>query len=375
MRKGLAAAGVVALITAGSAACGADKTTPQGKVGDAFQKLGGQNTVTLGLGFSGSADQIYASMKNEDDFTRDDAKLLSSLHLTLAASSQKSFSVLGKSKSAKGGAASFALSTDDSGGKPLAEVRAVGQKAYLRIDIKGLEKLDTSSSDSGSMGEINQFVDGADQLPASLASVKAALKGQWVSIDPKAFASFAKSLGGSSDSAGSGSSGSATPTLNANTEKQVVAGLRKALSANATYTDLGTKNGADHVKVTVAARQFTKDAATDLAPVLKQIPDFKASDLTDAENAKGVPDKNLSVDVAIKNGSISTVSFDVAQLDSQATGALPLTLTLDGSAKPISAPAGAQVLNPQDIIGLVMSGAGGGSDDSSSSSSSVTSSF
>src|SRR4051812_33524840 len=103
MRKGLAAAGVVALITAGSAACGADKTTPQGKVSNAFEKLGSEKTVTLGLGFDGSVDQIYAAMKGEDDFTRDDAKLLASLHLTLTGSSQKSFSVLGKSADSKDG--------------------------------------------------------------------------------------------------------------------------------------------------------------------------------------------------------------------------------------------------------------------------------
>lgn len=383
MRKGLAAAGVVALISAGSAACGADKTTPQGRVGDAFQKLGHQNTLTVGLGFDGSADQIYSAMSSEDGFTRSDAKLLSSLHVSLAVSSQKSFSVLGKSPSDKGGAMAFSLSSDDSGANGLAEVRVVDQKVYLRVDIKGLEKLDTSSADSGGIAQFNQFVDGADQLPSNLASIKAALKGQWVSIDPKAFTAFAKSMAGANggSSTGSGDSGAAglpfgagTPTLDAKTRQQLVDGLRKALSTNVTYTELGSKGGADHVKVSVPARQFTKAVAADLAPALKQVPGFKPSDLTDMENAKGVPNKTLSVDVAIKNGGISSVSFDIAQLDPKVHGSLPLVLSFKGSAASISAPAGALTLNPQDIMGLVMSTISG-SHDGSTSGSTDTSGF
>ena len=387
MRKGLAAAGVVALITAGSAACGADKTTPQGRVGDAFQKLGHQNTLTVGLGFDGSADQVYSAMSAEDGFTRADAKLLSSLHISLAVSSQKSFSVLGKDPSGKGGAMSFSLTSDDAGGGALAEVRAVDQKVYLRFDIKGLEKLDTNGADSGSMAQLNQFVDGADQLPSNLASVKAALKGQWVAVDPKAFTAFAKSMAGAnggstSGSTGSGDSGTAglpfgagTPALDAKTRRQFVDGLRKALSTNVTYTELGSRNGADHVKVSVPARQFTKDVAADLAPALRQIPGFKPSDLTDMENAEGVPDKTLSVDVGIKNGGVSSVSFDIAQLDAKVHGSLPLVLSFKGSAASISAPSGASTLNPQDIMGLVMSGIGGSHDTSSSFGSSDASGF
>ena len=77
MRKGLAAAGVVALITAGAAACGNEEpSTPQGKVSNAFIKLGEQKSVTLGLSFDGTPDQIYAALKDQDDFKRADADLL-----------------------------------------------------------------------------------------------------------------------------------------------------------------------------------------------------------------------------------------------------------------------------------------------------------
>jgi hypothetical protein len=369
MRKGLAAAGVVALISVGSTACGSDTTTPQGKVNNAFEKLGKQNTVTLSLGFDGSTDDIYAALKDEDDFNRDDAKLLSTLHLSLSVSSHKSFSLLGKDagKDGKDSAVAFALSNDDSGKSSLAEIRYVDQKAYLKVDLKGLEKLAPGSGTA----PLDQFIAQADQLPSSLASVKAAIKGQWVSLDPKAFQEFAKSLGNSgtgsasSDSADSPLSGlTDTPKVDAATQKRIYAALKKALSTNVTYKDLGSHDGADHIQVSAPARQLAQALSDSLTPVLKDLPGYDAKDL----DPSGVPNKTLSVDVAIKGGSLSAVTFDVAQLDSGAKGKLPLTLSLNGSAESISAPDGAQVLNPQDIVGLFMSAMPGSGDDDSSSS-------
>jgi hypothetical protein len=371
MRKGLAAAGVVALISIGSVACGTDKpTTPQGKVSDAFAKLGKQNTVTLDLSFGGSSDQIYSAMKDEDDFTQADAKLLSTLHITMAASSKQQFSLLSHAKSAQGTASDFALTSEDGGGTNLLEFRTIDKKVYLRFDIHALEKLDVdpSASDTAAIDKFNsQFLDKADSLPESLASVKAALKGQWISIDPKAYLQFVQSLAGQMG----GQDATTTDQLSnlkfdAATRKKVMDAVRAALTKDATYKDLGSKGGADHVQVSVPAQQFAKDLGTGLAPVVRQFPGVKDSDITSFESADGVPAKTVTADVAIKDGSISTVTFNVGQLDSGVVGSLPLQLGFTGSAKAITAPAGAQVLNPQDIMGLAMSMAGGGSADDSS---------
>jgi hypothetical protein len=372
MRKGLAAAGVVALITAGSAACGTDHTTPQGKVDKAFSTFGGQNTVTLGLAFDGSADQIYASMKDEDDFTRDDAKLLASLHLSLGVTTQKSFKLLGKAHTAQGGAFTLALSTDESGDTSLAEIRVVDQKLFLHADVKGLEKL-APNQNSSDIQQLNQFLAQADQLPSSLNSVKAALKGQWISIDPKAFADFAKSMSdNSSGDSGFGSgddSGSdplagglpGVPKIDAATRAKIVDALRQAFTTNVTYKDLGNHDGADHVQVTAPAKQLAKAIDDGLTPVLKGIPGYDSTALSGLQD---VPNKTISADVGVKDGKLTSITFDLAQLDDQATGKIPLTLTIDGSAKAISAPPGAQVVNPQDIVGLVMSGLGKNDSDS-----------
>lgn len=367
MRKGLSAAAVVALISAGAAACGGDDpASPQGKVSDAFQKLGKQNTISVDLGFSGTSAQIYSAMKDEDGFTQADADLLASLHLTVGGSSQKSLDLLGKSfgkdkDATKDSSAGFVLSTDGAGGKKLIEVRAVGQKVYLRADIKGLEGLDTDKSDAGDIAGFNQQY--LDTLSSTPGSVGAALTGKWVSIDPTVWSAFVKSALAAQ---GGGTTNSATPTLDAQTQNQIVTGLRAALTKDATFTDGGSKGGADHVKVTVPAQQFAKDVATDLTPALKQIPGMKQSDLDKFQQAEGVPNKKVTADVAIKDGSIASITFDLHQLDSESTGPLPLTLGFRGSAAPISAPAGAVALNPQDVIGAITSNlhSGDGSDDS-----------
>lgn len=370
MRKGLAAAGVVALIATGSAACGADTpTTPQGKVTNAFEKLSNQKSLTMELAFDGSAEEIYSALKNEDDFTQDTAKVLSDLRLSLAVSSEKSFNVLKGTE--KGSSGYFRLATDEARDKGLFEVRVVDQKVYLRVDIKGLENLSPSAANSSGVKEFNEFLDGADDLPSSLAAAKAALKGEWISIDPKAFAEFAKSMskdmGDGEDSPLAGLPD--TKALDAKSQKKAVAALRAAFAHNATFADLGKRDGADHVKVTVPARQFAKEFVNGLGSLTDQIHDFKLSDVDK------VPNKSFSVDVAIKKGIVTGLTFDIAQLDTDATGKLPLTLSLDNNVAPITAPQGAKLLNPQDLLGLAMSGFSSSEDSDSGSGSDSDSIF
>ena len=379
MRKGLAAAGVVAVIAAGSAACGtATPTTPEGKVKNAFGKVGEQKSVTLGLHFSGSADQIYAAMKGEDDFTKADATMLAGLRVAMSLGSDKALKDVQEGD--KAGSIGFQLSNGADGKQNLIEVRSVKQKLYVRANLKALTKLDTSGSDSSDVAELNQFLADADKLPSSLGSVKAALKGQWITIDPKAFTDFAssmlKNMGNLGGTSGSGTAKipglPGTKGLDAKTQHQVLTALENAFQRDAKVTDAGNHDGADHLKVTVPARQFTKDVTSAVGPLLKDLPGTSAGmlkSLTDPESLKDVPNRTIAVDLALKGGELSAITFDVAQLDTQAKGTLPLVLSVDGGADPVSAPAGAKQLNPQDLVGLVMSGLGGNGSKSSGSSS------
>ncbi|MEU6848557.1 hypothetical protein ABZ901_01250 [Actinacidiphila alni] len=366
MRKGLAAAGVVALIAAGSAACGtAAAATPDVKVKKGLDKLSDEKALSLGLHFGGSADQIWSSLQGEDDFTKDDAALLAKLRVDLSLSAGKALKDVKEGDTSSG---AFKISADGSGKKSLLELRSVDKKLYVRLDLKGFEALDTGTSSKKDLAELDKFLGSADDLPSSLGSVKAALNGDWVSIDPKAFGDFAKSM---SKNAGGDSPLGALPDtskgLDAKSQKQLVDGLRKALKDNAKFKDLGHHDGADHVQVTVPARQVAKELEASLGSLTKQIPDFKPSDLDD------VPNKSVSLDVAVKGGKVSAITFDAAQLDDGAKGKLPIVLDVDTDADAVEAPSGAKTLNPQDIMGLIMYSFGGGPDSSSGSGSSDSS--
>ncbi|CAG6398621.1 conserved hypothetical protein [Actinacidiphila cocklensis] len=374
MRKGLAAAGVVALITAGAAACGNEEpSTPQGKVSNAFIQLGEQKSVTLGLSFDGTPDQIYAALKDQDDFKRADADLIAGLRVSTSFSADKALAELsGDDKGISFGVEVAGGASGKSEGKTLIGLRSVDQKAYVQVDLKGLAALDTTG-DAG-LSDITGMLGSVDQLPSSFGSIKTLAKGGWVSIDPKAFAEFAKTLGddASGDSASGSGSGSGSddgsddsplgglglpsglptglPTdLAHKTFAELLAPLQKSLTKDAKITDLGSQDGADHLKVSVPARSLAQDLKSSLGSMAKVLPGDLQKSLDD------VPNKTVALDVAVKGGKLTHVSVDLAQFDDTIHGKLPLGLSVDGGADPVKAPAGAQQLNPQDLMGALMS--------------------
>lgn len=364
----------MALITAGAAACGNDEpSTPQGKVTNAFTNLGDQKAVTVGLSFDGSAQQIYAAMKDQDDFDLSDAKMLAGLRISAALSSPKPFAEVKQGD--KGGNLGLSVASGASDGKDgttLVGLRSVDQKVYVKVDLKAIAKLDPSDKD---FQELDSLVGSADQMPSNYASVKALVKGGWVSLDPKAFEDFFKSLGsqggdtsGDSDSSGDdplaglglpGGLPTALPTdLAGKSLTQLIGPLRESLTRDAKLTDLGTTDGADHIRASIPARTLAKDLENGLGSLSKSLPGNVTKDLDD------VPNKTVNVDLAIKGGKLTHITVDLAQLDDTIHGKLPLDLSIDGDAAPVSAPSGAQQLNPQDLMGLVMAQLGGSDDGS-----------
>jgi hypothetical protein len=188
-----------------------------------------------------------------------------------------------------------------------------------------------------------------------------------VSLDVNAFTDFFKSLGGGSGS-DSGDSDLGLPSdlptavpsdLAGKTFSQLITPLHDALTKDAKLTDLGNKDGADHIQATIPARTLGKDFKswlTSLGPLSKELPgDFdKALD--------EIPNKSVTLDLALKGGELRGITVDLAQLDDTTHGSLPFTVSLDGSAAQIDAPKGAKQLNPQDLVGLAMQQFGGDED-------------
>lgn len=323
----------------------------------------------MGVSFDGTPEQIYAALKDQDDFKRADADMLGGLRISTSFSADKALAeVKGDDKGTSFGLEVAGGATGKSEGKTLVGVRSVGQKAYVQVDLKGLAALDTTG-DTG-LSDLTGMLNSVDQLPSSFASIKTLAKGGWVSIDPQAFADFAKTLGsgkgsGSSDSSGGfGSSEdsplgglglpsdlpTALPTdLAKKTFAELLAPLQKSLTKDAKITDLGTKDGADHLKVSLPARTLAQDIQNSLGSMTSMLPGDLKKSLDD------VPNKTVSLDVAVKGGKLNHISVDLAQFDDTIHGSLPLGLSIDGGADPVEAPSGAQQLNPQDLVGAVMS--------------------
>ncbi|MEV0096489.1 hypothetical protein [Streptomyces sp. NPDC050738] len=311
------------------------------KVQNAFEKLSEQKSFSAELGFDGSADEIYAAMKNEDDFQRSDAQMLAGLKVKFGAASDKPLKDA-KDLTKDNGSIALALSN---GTSDLFEFRSVDGKMYLRADLKAMSALDTSSKNESSK-ELDTMLKQADKLPSSLGSVKNVFQGKWVSFDPKSFTDFAKQSGMGGDD--SPLPVPDTSSLDAKQQKQAIEAVKKALGENAEFKDAPTKDGVEHVTVTVEGRK----AATDLVNGLKPFPQFKKS-LKDFKPSD-VPNKKIAIDVSIKDGLLSGVSFDVAQLDTKAKGKLPVSIAIDGKAIPVTPPANAAELKPQDLMSAVM---------------------
>lgn len=345
MYKCVAAAGCVAFIATSLVACGPEQISAGTRVERAFDRLEEQKAVTMTFGFDGSQQQIWTAMKGQKDFTRDNAKMLADLDVSVSASSRK------RLKDTEKGGGSFALRMSQGPGKDLLEVRQLDGRRpiYVRADIAELMSLAAGSGDAESRAAMKEFgsvVDAADELPSNYRSVKNALTGKWVSIDPQAYKDFSESMG---QDAGGRSPLPDVKGLTAKEQRKISKALGNAFSRNARFTDKGSRNGVDHVGVTLPTGKTADAVIKALEPVESQLPDG-----VELSGLKDIPAKKIHLDVAIKDGMVSRITIDAAQFDRKTEGRLPLSVGFAADAGPVRAPAGAPALDPQDVMGAVM---------------------
>ncbi|MFC4512168.1 hypothetical protein [Streptomyces ehimensis] len=330
-KKTLAAVGCATLIAAASTACGTtgSTTTAEAKVKKAFYALGHQKALSADVRFDANADTIYNALRDEEDFERRDADMLAELKLSYQVAYDKPLKDIGPDDE-DGARAAFAISRN--GGKPLVEARAIGgKKLYARADLKTLAAL----SRDPDKPDFDELARKAEQLPPSMDGLKNALRGEWVVLDTDAFQD----------------SPSASDRLDAKTQQQVLRAVGKALGDNAKYKGAPARDGADHVKVTVPAKKAAKELADGLKPLADKLGtkgDKLSRDLDD------VPDQDVTVDVAVKNGMVSGLTVDLAQFDKKIKGELPLTFGIHADAPTAEAPSGAKEFNPRDIFAAYM---------------------
>ncbi|MGI5336418.1 hypothetical protein ACQEVS_02910 [Streptomyces sp. CA-181903] len=348
---GLAVACCALVVASSAVACGTEEKLDAGaKVERAFERLGEERAVAVEFALDADADAIYAALKEgkdgKDGVDRDAAGILADLKLSYAAVSDKPLKERDGGKDAHRASAAGRLAKKD--GTVLAELRSVDRRMYLRGDIKAFAGM-VKPKNAGERSERRDFEEALkriDRMPDSLAAVRNALKGEWVVLDAREFEELAKKRRRRDE--GGGDSGEP----DAQTQKRVADALRKTLTDNSVTKDAGTRNGAEHVKVTVPARKAAGQLAEALKPLEKQLRTAgKGKDLSALENA---PDKDVVFDVALKSGRLSAVTLDMAALDKDVRAPLPLTVGFDSTSVTVDAPSGAQKLSAREMTEALM---------------------
>ncbi|ROR42396.1 hypothetical protein [Kitasatospora cineracea] len=238
----------------------------------------------------------------------------------------------------QGASVGYALNSKKDG-KTYADIRLIGKKAYLKVDVRGIAQL--AGEDS------SEFESALDQLPPAAAPLKDLVGGKWISVDTEKFEEFSRQMSGS---AGKGATPKAAPSLDPSVLNGFCNSLTEALSDNVTLDDLGKSGDADDViRVSAPARPLVEALYKSVTGVAKGIPGYPK--LPAKGDFSDVPDRKLSADVQLKDGRPQAITFDIAQFadTSDWSTHLPLRIGIstDGAAQ--SAPAGATEL---DLNGL-----------------------
>ncbi|KQV23950.1 MULTISPECIES: hypothetical protein [unclassified Kitasatospora] len=358
VRGAVAATACTVVLATGLAACGTVKQlTAAEKVSDAFGNITDSKTFKAELSFGATADEILAFDKLASDkgeqMDRKTAELMAELKISLAVSADKPLKDLDSFKNAQSGAdplnslgqdpgydVAYALSGKS--GKSYAELRLVDGNIYVKADVDGIAQL--AGEDAG------ELKDAGAMFPKVIQD---ALAGKWISIEGKTLKEFAEQA---TKAAGSKSGGaSAAPSVDPKVASGLVNTVKDVLSRNVTFEDKGKQDGAEHIYVAAPAKALADDLLKSIKPVLKDIPGMEK---LPGAAPTDIPDKKIGLDVFIKDGSVSAISFDLAQIDPKlpAEAHLPVKVTFSKDAgEAPKAPDGATKFAMSDFEEIVTS--------------------
>ncbi len=356
VRTALAATACTGVLVGGLAACGTvtQLSTAQ-KVSGAFGKLKDGKTFKAEVSFDATADQIVAFEKAAGSPV--DAKTagaIADLSLALSVSADKPLKELDSVKKAQaaGDYNPFTAANDvnvsyvlaGKSGATYADIRLVGGKPFMKVDAAGLLKL--AGKDPAEMTAV------ADQLPPELKVFKDAIAGKWISVDPSLLQNLTKNPQLGALAGAASAAPSATPSIDPKVAKDVAGSLQDVLSHNLSFDDQGTKDGVEHIVASAPARALAEGVLNAVKPLAKSVPNggkFPTSVPTT------VPDRKVSMDLYLKGGAISSISFDLAQLAEKAgpNVHLPVKIAFGQDVAPIAAPTGATQLGMSDITGMM----------------------
>ncbi|KDN83215.1 hypothetical protein [Kitasatospora cheerisanensis] len=348
VRAGIAVTTGALLLAAGATACGTVKELSAGeKLSGAFEKLGDAKSLSFQLSVDATPDQIVAFGKAVDDpIEQKDADLFADLTLNVSMSADKplkdteafksrNIGALNDPYDLKGVAVGYALAAKKSG-QTYADVRIVGDKLYLKADVRGLARMGGQDT-----GEIDQLM---AQLPPEAAPVKDVVDGKWVSMDLKKLREASEKEKGSGSPLGgnplTGSPLGAMPSFDPAEMQRFGDTVKAVVSKNITVEEKGKSGDADVIQVSAPARPLVEGlmkAVEKLASGSSAFPPIPSDDMPE------VPDRKFAADVLIKGGKAQAVTFDLMQFADKPDAAahFPLRLGFVSDAPAVTAPAGA----------------------------------
>lgn len=322
-RTTLTAATCAALALTGLAACGTVKNLSAAqKIQHAAEKLGEQRSLKFELGLDADPKVLEATDSDapEDAIPPQAAKVLAHLRVSVSVEASKPLAEA-EAKDVKG----TEITVGSGKGADLAALRMVDDTLYLKADVDALGKL------------FDTPVPSAGELPPELAGFKDLLAGRWVKTDVD-----------SAEAAAGGKGKSGDDTLDSKTQRRLQTDLKEIIARRVTFSDQGEKNGAEHILAKAPAHDLLGDVLGALKDVSGQLPPQLSKGLPTEKDLKGMPNRKVGVDFALKDGALSGITFDVTQLavagDPVKKGdKLDITMGFGEPGK-ISAPAGATEL-------------------------------
>ncbi|WBP84958.1 hypothetical protein [Kitasatospora cathayae] len=336
-RGALPVAVTASVLAAGLTACGtAEQISAGQKVSKAFGRIGDSKSAGFTLSVDATPEQIVAFTKESGDEAVDEqsAKGLSGLSIAVSVSADKPLKDVEAFKNAgasdqkdvtldKSVRVSYRIA--DKKGTPLLEYRQAEATGYLRIDLKSVLKLtgqDPSEADSVTK-----------DLPPGTDPAKSLLSGDWTSFDLQELANEAKKNDGAK-----GGEPEALPSVDPQAGKELLDSLKDVFNRTVTFEDKGKKDGTEHIWMSAPARQAVDELYKALKPLSTKFPQQFKKFPTEAPS--NVPDRKVGADLYLKDGSLSSASFDLAQLAKEVDPGVsfPVKLTFDQETPKVEVP-------------------------------------
>ncbi|AIS02166.1 hypothetical protein [Streptomyces glaucescens] len=301
------------------------------KLDEAFEKLGKEKSISFEFGLDTDArtlKELDSSTDPEpgDELPEEVADLLSGAKIKVTVQSRKPLDESGE-KDYVGMA--LKVGTEDG---DLVEYRVIGDYTYIRSDIDALGEV------------IGAPVPSAQDLPPEAGGLKDALAGKWVKIDMKEMERTAAEMG-----AEPGAKPSPEPTLDARTQRQLLDALRETIAREVDFRSAGEKDGSEHITATAPFRTLVTEFFDEIRPLAKKLP--PGAEMPTAKDFADAPNTKVTADFTLKNGELSEVYVDLAELAENAkVKKLGLVVRMSEGQAP-TAPAGATELDMDEILG------------------------